>query len=576
MIDLFHYEGRIYMFFKKLLAFFLITSLLSVITIFTVIISHTSKVLNDKVMNSSYSTLTEVNMHINDIINNVAEELLSLSANKTLQQSLLTISTSTKGVSKSIISIRDIILYSKNFNTNYSSVEVYAFNNSYSSVQTKDDVMSVNALTHKAWYKKTLALNGKIYWHVNNDFGYPQLSASRVVINYRNIPNLLAVISLDINLDKFSYILSNIKLLESGKILLTDLTGKVLCPSDSTPKFIKNIKKSTNNYSYNKVTQEFLLERALPTINLNLVGLVPKSELTKDSDDYTYYILTITIIIFILSVFMALIISKRITRPVITLADAMKSVEKGNFNVKVQTSGHDEIASLYSNFNYMVSTINKLINEVYESKLKKKDAELKALQSQINPHFLYNTLNSISWLSIKYNAYEINKAITSLSSIMRYNLNIEIYSTTIREEIDHIKHYSFLQQMRYADKFVIQYEIADNLLECRLLKFLIQPIIENIMKHGLKDNGSITTIIIKIYVDETDIIINIINDGSPIDLDKVNDILTTEDKANPHHGLRNVNERLKLYYDNNPGIKFDLIDNVTHALIKVPIQYGNI
>ncbi|MDP4272468.1 MAG: cache domain-containing protein, partial [Bacteroidota bacterium] len=387
------------MFFKKLLAFFLITSLLSVVGVFSLTISHTSKVLNEKVMDSSYSTLKETGMHMSDILNNVNEELLSLSANKTLQKELLTAQQSDQEAAKSIVDLRDLTLYSKNFNSNYSTVEIYGFNRFFPSKQTSDDVMSVDAIKNKPWYAKTLSENGKTYWHINYDFGYPQLTGSRVVLNYRNIPNLLAVICIDIDLDKFSAILSNIKLLESGRIYMTSSTGKVLCPETSPLKIISKFPPSGKNYIFDSKTKEFLITQKISPVNLMLVGLVPKGELTKDSSDYTYYILVIAVLVFLLSLFMAFIISRKISKPVITLADAMKSVEKGDFSVQVHTSQRDEIASLYSNFNFMVSKINTLIHEVYESKLKKKDAELKALQAQINPHFLANTLNTVSYMA---------------------------------------------------------------------------------------------------------------------------------------------------------------------------------
>lgn len=547
------------------------TSLLSVVAVFWLTISHTSKVLNEKVMDSSYSTLKETGLHLNDILNNVNEELLSLSANKTLQKDLLSALQSQNDSAKAIVDLRDLTLYAKNFNSNYSTVEIYGFNSFLPSTLTSDDVMSVEAIQKKPWYSKTLAQHGKTWWHINYDFGYPQLTGSRVVMNYRNIPNLLAVISLDIELDKFSRILSNIKLLESGRIYMTTDDGSILCPTDSSPKKIPRLPPTGKKYIYDSKTKEFLIAQKLSPVNLWLVGLVPKGELTKDSSDYTYYILMIAVLVFLLSLFMAFFLSRRVSKPVITLANAMKAVEKGDFSIQVHTTQRDEIASLYSNFNFMVSKINTLIHEVYETRLKKKDAELKALQAQINPHFLYNTLNSISWLSIKYNAEEINRAIASLSSILRYNLNIDLYSTTLKEELEHIRHYCYLQQMRYGDKFKIQYDVDEKLLRHRILKFLIQPIVENALKHGLTDDV-LTTIMLRICLKDDTMLIQVSNDGNPIDLAKTNLLLENEDAESPHHGIRNVNERLKLYYNDNPGLQFDLVDSITYVRIHIPAE----
>jgi two-component system sensor histidine kinase YesM len=248
----------------------------------------------------------------------------------------------------------------------------------------------------------------------------------------------------------------------------------------------------------------------------------------------------------------------------------MKRVEKGNFNISVEENWDGEIGVLYSSFNYMIKRINELIHEVYLSKIKEKDAELKALQAQINPHFLYNTLDTVNWLAVKHNAPEISKIVNSLASILRYSINKGNDVTTVDKELKHVESYITIQKIRFKDKFEVSFNIDKTILHYKTIKLILQPLVENAIIHGIETYEGKGKILINGYLGDGKIVFEVINNGNPIDLDVVNKLLDSPSEDKDSYGIQNVNERIKLYYGEEYGLYYQVIDNNTVARIVIP------
>jgi len=248
----------------------------------------------------------------------------------------------------------------------------------------------------------------------------------------------------------------------------------------------------------------------------------------------------------------------------------MKKVEKGNFNISVEENWGGEIGVLYSSFNYMIKRINELIHEVYLSKIKEKDAELKALQAQINPHFLYNTLDTVNWLAVKHNVPEISKIVNSLASILRYSINKGNDVTTVDKELKHVESYITIQKIRFKDKFEVSFNIDKRILHYKTIKLILQPLVENAIIHGIETYEGKGKILINGYLDGEKIVFEVINNGNPIDLDLVNKLLDSPSEDKDSYGIQNVNERIKLYYGEEYGLYYQAIDSNTVARIVIP------
>lgn len=293
---------------------------------------------------------------------------------------------------------------------------------------------------------------------------------------------------------------------------------------------------------------------------------------------------------------MVLLISNNITKPLGVLKDKMKMITKRDFNVRFESRYNDEVGELGSAFNFMISEIKELISRLNNSiselkeekeKLKseqllKRKAELKALQSQINPHFLYNTLDSINWMANDIGASQISNITTSLSNLFRTALSKGREIITIRDEISNITSYLTIQKIRYDDKFDFNIEIDKEILNLYTTKLILQPLIENSIYHGIKDKEGSGLIVVTGQLAGNSVEFTVIDDGlgvSEMKLKLINKRL--RDRFSGHaegYGIYNVNERIKLNFGDEYGVSFDSeYDNGTKVVVKIPkIEMGEV
>jgi two-component system sensor histidine kinase YesM len=286
--------------------------------------------------------------------------------------------------------------------------------------------------------------------------------------------------------------------------------------------------------------------------------------------------------IWILLLFVAIIVSYLVsniaTKRITILSDAMKDVRKGNFDTCITLHGNDELSGLADDFNAMVVDINGLMNEVYNTQKEKRQKELQVLQSQINPHFIYNTLDTLQWKALEYEANEIADLIMSLSSFFRISLNKGKEFISLDKELEHVKSYLTIQQFRYND--ILEYEInCDNsLYSCYLPKILIQPLVENAIYHGIKPKLNKGIIKINVFKENNILNIEVSDDGVGIKKEKLEKIRYNlkEHLTSDNYGLYNVSQRVYLYYGNDYGLTIQSSENVgTCITIKLPIIMEN-
>ncbi|WP_256961499.1 sensor histidine kinase [Thermoanaerobacterium thermosaccharolyticum] len=302
-----------------------------------------------------------------------------------------------------------------------------------------------------------------------------------------------------------------------------------------------------------------------------LIGMVSLDELNEKARVIRNLIYITALLSLATASLISLYFSHSISYPIIELASEMKKAENGDFNMHIGEKWSGEIGVLYSSFNYMIKKINELIHEVYLSKIKEKDAELKALQAQINPHFLYNTLDSINWIAIEHKIPEISKIVNSLASILRYSINKGNDISTVEKEINHVESYIIIQKIRFKDKFEADFNIDKRILPYKTIKLILQPLVENAVIHGIESYEGKGEILINGYLsEEGNIIFEVINNGNLIDLDLVNDILNTPADDRENYGIKNVNERIKLYYGNQYGLNYQIMNSRTIASITIP------
>jgi two-component system sensor histidine kinase YesM len=254
----------------------------------------------------------------------------------------------------------------------------------------------------------------------------------------------------------------------------------------------------------------------------------------------------------------------------------MKLIEKGDFKVKIKYSSKDEIGKLARTFNSMARKMNNLINEVYFDKLKQKDLEVQMLQNQINPHFLYNTLESIHMMAKINKDAETSRMAVALGKILRYSINRNQERVTVREEIEHLKDYIMLQKVRFEDIFDIEVNVDESLNEKNIIKLILQPIVENAVYHGMDSVESGGKIEIIGYEKENNIIFEVIDNGIGMDeklVEKMNNYINDLDDTMKSIGLKNVNKRIQLHYGSEYGVKVFSKQGIgTRVQVTIPLN----
>ncbi|QUH31512.1 sensor histidine kinase [Vallitalea guaymasensis] len=290
--------------------------------------------------------------------------------------------------------------------------------------------------------------------------------------------------------------------------------------------------------------------------NWKVISIISEKKLLSNINHLRTIITLVCIVISMLALIIAYIIAGGVTKNIRLLEKNMQKVEDGNFNVRVKPSTYDEVGLLSLRFNYMMKKINELINTVYVERIKKQEAEFEVLKAQINPHFLYNTLGSVKWLSRMQGEKKIEDMVDSLIYILRVSIKGDKY-ITINDELLYINKYIDLQKIRFEDRFRMVYNIDTDIMNCYVLQFILQPIVENAIYHGLeisKGNGIIT---INGFKKDESIILEVIDNGVGMTEEQYNKIISddnTKYSGLNSIGIANVDKRIKMYFGTSNGI----------------------
>lgn len=269
------------------------------------------------------------------------------------------------------------------------------------------------------------------------------------------------------------------------------------------------------------------------------------------------------------------IMSNRISNPLNTLKKHMAKIEEGDPMSEVVITGQKEIVSLATTFNHMVLEITQLMERLLNEQKEKRKSEFLALQTQINPHFLYNTLDSIVWLAEKHRNEEVIEMVVALSHFFRISISRGKNIISVKDELSHAKNYLHIQKIRYNRKFDFRFEIDDRVMRYTVVKLVLQPIIENAIYHGMSSEDETGQIAIKAYIHEEKLVFEIENNGYGIIPEKIRQINIRMRQAGKADGvgLRNVYQRLKLYYGDEADVILSSdVDEMTNVKLIVPLR----
>ncbi|HBK68390.1 MAG TPA: hypothetical protein DDZ91_07095 [Firmicutes bacterium] len=380
----------------------------------------------------------------------------------------------------------------------------------------------------------------------------------------------IEVVYLALRLNLFDKIFSGLKYSPSGEFLIIDATGNIIVSESSEllGKKAKNCLFLNDDFTTSPTSylteidgvKKFIATYPVSKTNWNIVKIIDYQILTADVERVSRFSLLIyTLIIFLFSAFSVLFFTDLIN-PINNLIKKMKKVENGEFDVYVGKKGNGEIQRLSNSFNEMVRKIERLIAERdLKEKLRNK-AELEALQYQINPHFIFNTLNSIRLMAMVSKVESIKNVSEAFMRILSATLGGEGSVVTVETEIQTVKNYVYLMKVRYGDKFSVEYEIDNQIKHLKMTKMLLQPIIENAIFHGVSELERKGKILIKGYLLDGNLVFKVSDNGKGMTQTQIKTLFEQEfqdKKGFTKIGIANVNKRIKLNHGENYGITID-------------------
>ena len=436
---------------------------------------------------------------------------------------------------------------------------------------------NIDVFSNTDEYKKLLKSRDKVFWipaHIiKNDVANLDpvrvISLLRKIRNSEQIDESIGIIKLSILESNINDIIIKANITHEGVVYVQNSEGTIISCSNA-----QNLKQLDLDYSISKNLEGRTMSWETVTIGKNnyavtargientdwtMITAIPFSEILSQSNKIRDLMLVLMLIIGIIAYIIAYFISTSTVKRIIRLMKKMKSVQEGDLNVSIASQSSDEIGRLMDSFNYMVKRISLLVEEQYQSGKEIKNLELKALQAQINPHFLYNTLEMINWKAIDSNVPEISVIAKSLAKFYKLSLNKGRDIVTIEDEINHIRNYVQIQNLRFENRIKLLMEIDGSLFHYNILKIVLQPIVENSILHGILEGRNMAegTIRLRGRMEVNDIVLAVEDDGVGMSEEKTADILTGESTSEAHgYGVRNINHRIKLCYGMQYGLTY--------------------
>lgn len=439
--------------------------------------------------------------------------------------------------------------------------------------------------------KNSKLIKNSYYWSIefneldNLSINKELLSITRVIKDISLMQEEIGLVIISIPLSTINDILNKNKIMSESEIYIIDNKGKVLIKENKENKpnisFDENFLNNIIPYKKGSFIENnnIIFYNKLITGWYTILSIPYKSYIKEINDLFLFCFITIIIAI-ITAIIVAYIISLSISNPIKSLVNSINELKSGSFKTKITVKSEDEIGQLCIHFNNMLGELNNLMeekinNEKRQSELiiASKNAELQMLRAQIKPHFLFNTLNSIKCLAIINKSNHVANMIGALGTLLENSIVKGKDFLPIREEIDILKKYIEIQQMCYGNKINIHYEIDEDIYVYEIPKFILQPIVENAIIHGICKNNNGGDIYLRGKIQDKKIILQVLDNGVGITAEAINKFEKEKDLLSEQSvngiGIKNIYERLKIIYGEDYGIKIEPSPNGVGTLVTV-------
>ncbi len=541
----------------------------------------TEKVVNQHMLDFAYSTIKQLNENMNYHLQEM--DLMSRMIHYQLFLTEEEVASVTNQTTESInVDREDFINFLTSLKNNRTFIEdIHVLLNE--TVYTTALQVDLEVLTAQSWYASALRKLGEKSWFGphSNDYSDKEPASGEVISLVYPVfspesgdqKNIIVII-IEMKKEVLDQIFNNPDLRSLGDVFLINEYGRIIYSTDRSLK--KTLEKEQEPY----ITHTHVLDKLkednsfISDINFftgwKLGALIPDEKLKQSFLSIRNLVLTLLIFFLMISILLALTFSNQILKPLQKLQNDIRQVEKGNFYIRSEVVGEDEIASLSRSFNQMVEEIENLISKVAEHERKKKEVEMRLLQYQINPHFLYNTLNSVQWFAKLYQVPNISEMISVLIKLLRASLNSS-HLHPLKKELELLSYYVDIQKFRYQENCRVKYNIASGMLQAIVPSFILQPLVENAYFHAFTDGKG--TIVIEAFRENDRLTIQVKDNGRGIAEEDIKGIMNSpkNEKHSSGIGLKNVDDKIKLYFGSLYGLSVTSVQNKgTTVTIQLP------
>lgn len=449
----------------------------------------------------------------------------------------------------------------------------------------------------KDFFKKSMAESEYINFsmpHIRDLFDRNESSYSWVISLSRAVEvtdegkATQALLLINLNYMYFEEIFSNVNLGNGGYVYLTNDRGDIIWHPKQNEIYSGRFKED-NKYAAtlkDGITVENVSGKNL-TLNVRtigytgwkLVGVTPSAALGVDGIKFRFFVLFVADLFLFLLAMINAFISDKISNPIKSLDGSVREIESGNLDVEIVPSGSYEVEHLGKSIKNMLGRIKVLMSDLVAEHNAKRKSEFDTLQSQINPHFLYNTLDIIVWMIENENSDKAVSIVTALAKFFRISLSKGKNIITVKDEVEHVRNYLMIQNMRFKNRFEYSIDVDEEVLSYSSLKLMLQPLVENAIYHGMEFMDGDGEIDVKVFKEDDSLYFTITDNGLGMSEDMVEALLSKDfvpSKKGSGIGVKNVNERIKLYFGNEYGLKVESEpDEGTKITIHLPaVVYG--
>ncbi len=547
---------------KKILLSMLAFTLIPIILVAAVATSITYKTMREQLIYDHRMSSSWLQDRLSLELNNMQNQFYEFEVNKDVKNDIFNWCEKGKSLNYSeqwrIITLMNSII---SVDSRMNAVEIFNLSNDEALIATRSGAsLSVRGNRLSVWESREVTLQSNLVFLR----GQNELVVAHQIHRFEDkLP--IALIIFRMRPYQLQSILAEIKSVPEEAILVFNDQNEIIeadygigwsTDADTLETIRKELSESGKKEGF--YNNGFWFYRSINGGKLRLLSCIPNQTIVNALRPTIASCIFVAIIAIAASIICSVVYSRAVSKPIRKLSEEMKIVTLSNYNGKTEEHRTDEVGILQTSFDYMIKRNRELFAQQYQAKLEKRNAQLRALQAQINPHFMYNTLQVIGGMALEKDVPEIYTITLALSDIMRYSLSFSKEAVPLSEEIQYLKSYITIQNERFGQKICLRLHLAPETEECLIPKLILQPLVENSFEHGLLNKGGRWELSIESSLTETnDLLIVVKDNGIGFEKERLEEIrrkLSAETdealRSGSHIGLANVHARIKLHSRN--------------------------